>query len=47
MFFGGWEFNAGIDFLDFRPSEVAVAVAIAVVREIKKVDAKQAISMLF
>ena len=42
----GWEFNLGIDFLNFRPFEIAMAVAIAVLREIKTVDAEQAISML-
>ncbi|KAF2298725.1 hypothetical protein GH714_026256 [Hevea brasiliensis] len=36
----------GIDFLEFRPSEIAAAVAIAVVGEIKTVDAEQAISAL-
>jgi len=44
--FGGWEFNAGIYFLEFRPSEIAAAVAIAVVGETKTVDAEQAISVL-
>lgn len=44
--FGGWLFNAGIHFLEFRPSEVAAAVAIAVVGETKTVDAEQAISVL-
>ena len=33
--------------MDFRPSEIAAAVAIAVVRKIKTVDVEQAISMLF
>ncbi|CAK7347227.1 unnamed protein product [Dovyalis caffra] len=36
----------GIYFLEFRPSEIAVAVAIAVVGETKTVDAEQAISVL-
>lgn len=40
------DFNAGIDFLEFRPSEIAAAVAIAVVGEIKTVDAEQAIPVL-
>ena len=44
--FDGWEFNAGIYFLEFRPSEIAAAVAIAVVGETKTVDAEQAISAL-
>ncbi|XP_050221254.1 cyclin-D3-1-like [Mercurialis annua] len=38
--------SKGIDLLDFRPSEIAAAVAIAVVGEIKTVDAEQAISIL-
>lgn len=46
MVFGGWEFNAGIDFLEFRPSEVAAAVAISVAREGKTVDTEKAISLL-
>ncbi|KAJ6337609.1 hypothetical protein OIU76_007315 [Salix suchowensis] len=36
----------GIYFLEFRPSEIAAAVAIAVVGETKTVDAEQAISAL-
>ncbi|EEF48597.1 cyclin-D4-1 [Ricinus communis] len=36
----------GIDFLEFRPSEVAAAVTIAVVGEIRTVDAEQAIFVL-
>ncbi|KAF2299768.1 hypothetical protein GH714_003251 [Hevea brasiliensis] len=36
----------GIEFLEFRPSEIAAAVAIAIVGEIKTVDAEQAISVL-
>ncbi|KAG6786329.1 hypothetical protein POTOM_007929 [Populus tomentosa] len=36
----------GIYFLEFRPSEIAAAVAIAVVGETKTVDAEQAISVL-
>ncbi|KAG8632848.1 hypothetical protein MANES_18G061100v8 [Manihot esculenta] len=36
----------GIEFLEFRPSEIAAAVAIAVVGEIKTVDAEQAIPVL-
>lgn len=40
-----WEFNAGIDFLEFRPSEIAAAVAISVSGEIKAVvDIDRAIS---
>lgn len=26
----GWELNAGIDFLEFKPSEIAAAVALYV-----------------
>ena len=44
--FGGWEFNAGIYFMEFRPSEIAAAVSIAVVGESKTVDVEQAISVL-
>ncbi|KAJ4827418.1 hypothetical protein Tsubulata_034307 [Turnera subulata] len=36
----------GIDFLEFRPSEIAAAVAIAVMGESKAVNAEQAISAL-
>lgn len=43
---GGWELNAGIDFLEFRPSEVAAAVAISVAGEAKTLDTEKAISML-
>lgn len=40
-----WEFNAGIDFLEFRPSEIAAAVAISVSEEIKAVvDIDRAVS---
>ncbi|XP_050220107.1 cyclin-D4-1-like [Mercurialis annua] len=38
--------NKGIDLLEFRPSEIAAAVAIAVVGGNKTVDADQAISVL-
>lgn len=34
----GGELNAGIDFLEFRPSEVAAAVAISVSGEIQALD---------
>lgn len=30
-----WEMNAGIDFLDFMPSEIAAAVSISVTRELR------------
>lgn len=43
---GGWELNAGIDFLEFRPSEVAAAVTISVAGEAKTLDTEKAISML-
>ena len=45
----GWcvEFNAGIDFLEFRPSEVAAAVAISVASETKTVDTEKPIPLLF
>lgn len=41
-----WELNAGIDFLEFRPSEIAAAVAISVAAETKTVDIEKAISVL-
>lgn len=44
--FGGWELNAGIDFLEFKPSEVAAAVAISLAGETKTVDTEKAISVL-
>lgn len=45
--FGGWELNAGIDFLEFKPSEIAAAVAISVTGETKTVvDTEKAISLL-
>jgi hypothetical protein len=31
----GWELNAGIDFLEFRPSEIAASVAISVSRQMQ------------
>lgn len=36
--------NAGIDFLEFRPSEIAAAVAISVSEEIQAIDIDKAIS---
>lgn len=36
--------NAGIDFLEFRPSEIAAAVAISVSGEVKPVDINRAMS---
>lgn len=39
--------NAGIDFLEFKPSEIAAAVAISVARETETVvDTEKAISLL-
>ena len=39
--------NAGIDFLEFKPSEIAAAVAISVTGEAKTVvDTEKAISVL-
>ena len=38
--------NAGIDFLEFKPSEIAAAVAISVAVETKTVDTEKAISVL-
>ncbi|KAH7524309.1 cyclin-D4-2 [Ziziphus jujuba] len=38
--------NKGIDFLEFRPSEVAAAVAISVTGEAKTVDTEKAVSLL-
>lgn len=43
---GWWELNAGIDFLEFKPSEIAAAVAISVARESKTVDIDKAIFAL-
>lgn len=40
------ESNAGIDFLEFRPSEIAAAVAISVVGETQTVHTEKAISVL-
>lgn len=44
--FGGWEFNAGIEFLEFRASEVAAAVAIVVTGETQTIDFEAATSVL-
>ncbi|RXH92692.1 hypothetical protein DVH24_033588 [Malus domestica] len=41
-----WKLNAGIDSLEYRPSEVAAAVAISVAGEAKTLDNEKAISML-
>lgn len=41
-----WELNAGIDLLEYRPSEVAAAVAISAAGEAKTLDNEKAISML-
>lgn len=43
-----WELNAGIDFLEFRPSEIAVAVAVAIsiAGETQTVDTEKAISVV-
>ena len=38
------ELNAGIDFLEFRPSEIAAAVAISIAGETQTVDIEKAIS---
>lgn len=35
---------AGIDFLEFRPSEIAAAVAISISRQIQEVDIDKAMS---
>lgn len=43
----GGKLNAGIDFLEFKPSEIAAAVAISVAGETKTVvDADKAVSAL-
>ena len=42
----GIQCNAGIDFLEFRPSEIAAAVAISVVGEGQTVQTEKAISVL-
>ena len=39
-----WELNAGIDFLEFRPSEISAAVAICVTREAQTLDINKAMS---
>lgn len=39
-----WEFNAGIDFLEFKPSEIAAAVAIFVAEETQAIDVEKAMS---
>lgn len=36
--------NAGIDFLEFRPSEIAAAVAICVSRQMQALDIDKAIT---
>lgn len=38
--------NVGVDLLEFRPSEVAAAVAICAMRETKTVNTERAISLL-
>lgn len=38
--------NAGIDFLEFKPSEIAAAVAISVAGEAQPVDPEKAIPLL-
>ena len=40
------ESNAGIDFLEFKPSEIAAAVAMYVMGETQTVDTGKAISVL-
>lgn len=42
----GGKINAGIDFLEFRPSEIAAAVAISVAGENQTVDIEKAISVI-
>lgn len=42
--FDAWELIAGIDFLEFRPSEIAAAVAISISRQIQEVDIDKAMS---
>lgn len=42
----GGKFIVGIDFLQFRPSEVAAAVAISVAGESETVDTETSISLL-
>lgn len=42
----GGKFIAGIDFLEFRPSEVAAAAAISVAGESETVDTETSISLL-
>lgn len=44
MIGGGWGLNAGIDFLEFKPSEIAAAVAIHVSGKIQVVDIPKAVS---
>lgn len=40
----GWELNAGIHFLEFRPSEIAAAVAMHVLGEIQATNIDKAMS---
>ena len=41
-----WELNVGIDFLEFKPSEIGAAVAIYVSGEIQAVGIDKAMSCL-
>lgn len=40
-----WELNAGIDFLEFSPSEISAAVAITVSADMQPQDIDKAMSM--
>lgn len=40
----GWKLNVGIDFLEFRPSEIAAAVAMHVLGEIQATNIDKAMS---
>lgn len=40
------ETNAGVDFLEFKPSEIAAAVAISVSRELQPKDIDEALTCI-
>ena len=46
FWWAGGILNAGIDFLEFKPFEIAAAVAISVAIETKRVDTEKAMSAL-
>lgn len=46
LMFGWKKFNAGIDFLEFKPSVIAAAVAISFAVKTETVDSEKALSAL-